>query len=324
MILQTKQLREFLKWASPIKRNEQIPITDHVSILNGKISKTNLAISCVMSIDCNDSALIEERTLSALLNATKEETIKVTIGKVVSLQAGDIKVTHPVTPIETFPVIHSLPDSDPFQLTEEMIDSLVVSKSFISDLENDGTFKYVHMNPEYIAATDRFKLYYESYAGLPSIVFDPSDIDLIAKMLEPVLYDSEKYYSVQSGDIIYHFVKVEANTPNFGQLKERFNIDGIKFSIEKQLIVEFCNLANSVTDSKLAACVICSDGFGLNDTDKTIMKPFKFPDINFKFSSRTILPAIKSLPLPTFNCELIHGAIIIKENNLLIGLMPMV
>lgn len=324
MILQTKQLREFLKWASPIKRNDLIPVTDHVSISPGSITKTNLTISCTMDIDAKENVLIEEKTLAALLNATKEETIKITTGKNISLQAGDLKITHPLTPIEQFPSIHSLPESDPIELTEAIIDSLVVAKSFISEMENDGTFKYVHMQPKYIAATDRFKLYYESYDTLPSLVMHPDDIDLISKMDEPKLYYSEKYYSVKSGNVIYHFVKTEWVTPNFIQLKDRFNVEGTKFNIEKQDIVEFCNLANAVTDSKLAECVICSDGFGLNDTDKTIMKPMKFPDINFKFSSRTILPAVKSIPLSTFNCELIYGAIIIKEKNLLIGLMPQI
>lgn len=278
-----------------------------------------------MLIDATEAVLIEERTLTALLNATNYDKIKVTIGKNVQLEAAGIKVTHPLSPVENFPAIHVLPDRKPFVFNQEITDSLAIAKSFVSDQLNDQTFRYVHMKPTYIAATDRFKLYYESFKKLPTLVFGVGDIDLVCKMTDPEIYDDDKFYAAVSGSVTYFFVKPESVTPNFDGLYTRFNEAAtMKLKINKADLVEFCNLANAVSDSKLSTCVICKDGFGLNDAEKTIMKAASFPDIYFKFNARNILPAIKPLPIEVFECEVIHEAIIIKEDKLLIGLMPTV
>lgn len=320
MTLLTSELRSFLKRTSYIKHSNILPVLDHLLIEPGRIIKSNLDTFCSMKITSDQSVLIEEKTLAAILTSTTDEYINIEIKDKVIIGNGKAKVSHPITDVQHYPKMPDLPDEKGFDLNQQMIDAITISGNFVSELETDNALQAVNIKDDFIAATDRYKLYYESFkTKFPNIIIQKEHVPLISQLIEPLVYCGDKRYYFVSDNITYSFAKTEDTTPDFKLLASRFNGEAEQFIINKQALIDFCNLVNSINDSRVAICKMTASGFELIDEDKPVSWPYELPGIDFKFNARTMAPALKQWPDSELRCKVVNNALVITDSDSLIA-----
>lgn len=323
MTIKTQLLRDFLKRTAGIKPALSIPLTDHILFKPGMIQRTNLEVSATLKApSITDTILVEEKSLSAVVNQTTAEEITINKdGKKIIISDG-MPMSHGVTQAELFPVITAMAGSE-ITLSQEIKDALAIASRFVSDNPNTGSWNYVHMKDNYIAGTDGSKMYYETFDhthfNLPNIVMDINDVNILNGLDECIMSDDDNHYFIRSEDYEFCFTKTEEKTPDFATLiKHRQNTEGISFTINRNQWISYCERANSIVSDKITLSSISSVGFDLISTEKSLHMDCQIPDIIFKFNARTILPAIKALSSEIFDCSLAGQALIIKENNSII------
>lgn len=310
MILQTQQLRDFLK-AANMKQNNIIPILDHIQIKDGYAYKSNLQTHVKYKIDADENMLINERDLRAILNTTAD-TITIANGYMI----GDTKIKMPYADPEHYPKMPEMPDDDGIGLTQDIMDALTIAKSFVSEQDIDGALQLVHMKDNWIAATDRFKLYHEAMqCKLPNVMLFREDIELISKLPDAKLYHDDNKIFVTSYGITYCFNKTEDITPKFEMIMAQYNDTDNPFIINRPDLISFCETVNSINDSRVTVCSLTKDGFSFVDADKPATMPATLPDIHFNFNARIVTQPLKALPFNELICNIVGQAIVIKDGN---------
>ena len=219
MLIKTQLLRDFIKRTSGIKPALSIPLTDHILFKPGLIQRTNLEVSATLKADIKDTILVEEKSLSAVVNQTTAEEIEIKQDKKKIIISDGMPMSHGITQAELFPVI--APMSGPeVSISQEIKDALFIASRFVSDNVNTGSWNYIHIKDNYVAGTDGSKMFYEtfdhSHMNLPNIVMDVNDVNILNGLDECILSDDDNHYFIRSGD--YEFcinktqVKYRRNT----------------------------------------------------------------------------------------------------------------
>lgn len=295
MKLQTNQLRDFLRRSTGIQPSSTYPITDHILIQPGKISKTNVEVSCSMNIEGGETILVEEKTLAAVVNNTNNMEVTITDkGKKVTIDDAYMPLSHAVTDPTLYPQIPSLPESIPFLITPEISSSLSDALKFVSDNPNTGPWRYVNVCPDHIAATDGTRMYYDKVDSGLSLLLSDNMVKVISSLKECKLYDDERHFFIAADGIIFSFTKIEGNSPDFNSLINHFSSNkGESFIIEKSVFTDFCERVMAISSSVPALCEINNKGLKLINAEKDASYNIDLPDISFKFSPKVLLPAIR-------------------------------
>lgn len=316
MQLQVHQLKTFLDKAANIAPSASMQFNDHILIEKGRACKTNLSSSCSVVIDGGEKMLLDQQTLSAAVKAAKGDTLTIKIGKQITISDGVFKMSQPVVDANLYPKMPEAPDGEGVELTQEILDALFICKSFTDDNENGGAFRMVHMKDHYIAATDKNKLYYESFdKKLPNVIFDVPAINMLNKIGVCTLsHDSQRYYFTSS-EVTFSFAKTEDITPNFEGLIARTEGEGVSVDIDKREILSFCDLVNNTGTSKITMCDIDSTGYLFKDADKPVSWPAKPGNVSFRFNAKVFAPACKAMPLELSKSKIVLNMLVCKEGN---------
>lgn len=315
MQLSTQKLKEFRAATANIKQNSLYPALAYLLIKGGKIYKSSMDTFCSMDIAAEETVMLEQKGLFAFLDYSKSETITINIGKSIELtDANKKRAELPLMDPDSFPV---MPVADPeavfSKLDKQHIDAMFISTNFASELDTATNLRFVHLKSNYISAFDMFKLYFEDFGQeLPSMLLLPDEVKILSQFQEIEAASSGNNNFFKVGNFMFSFIKSEYSTPDLRALAEKFMQPGVNISIEKQELIDFCNYANTTGDSKELTCTMNEKGISMQDVNfgKTANVDMDFPgEFEFNFNSRTIIDALKVLPISFKDCTVIKSGI---------------
>lgn len=269
--LHTQQLRDFIKATSYIRPDKTFPMTSYYYLDKNRIVKTNIQTFCEMIIDCDvdKPVLIDQEKIRSVLASATTETIEVVIGKDIKFKFnGDKVATQTIFDPANFSSVPLLPQLESIEVDQAFIDALSIAKNFVSVNENMPHLNFVHVNKNYIAATDGFILYHEKFDGLkfPNILLSKDEISLLQQYSTTTLYNADNRYFFKTGDFTYSFAKTENKTPDFERVITMITGSDSSFVISKSEIQSFCELANSYTGSSIPSCTLTNEQLKFIDT----------------------------------------------------------
>lgn len=329
-ILKSSQLRDFIKATSYIRPDKTFPMTSYYYLDRNRIVKTNIVAFCEMVIGCDidKPVLIDQQKLQSFLSASKDESFELSIKKELSFKDSKFTATQTIFDPANFPGVPLLPQLESVEIDQAFIDALSIAKNFVSVNENMPHLNYVHVNKNYIAATDGYILYHERFEGqkFPNILLSKDEISLLQQYSTATLYNADNRYFFKTGNFIYSFAKTENKTPDFDHVLTKISSGENSFTLDKQEIQSFCELANSYTGSSIPGCILTNEQLKFIDTSgEEIVWPVSLGnDFEFAFNSRYLLPALKALPVSELKCSMansVHKAIVIKDENFICSLM---
>lgn len=329
-ILKTSQLRDFIKATGYIRPDKTYPMTFYYYLDKNRIVKTNIQTFCEMVIDCDvdKPVLIDQQKLQSFLSAAKDEDFTLSISKELKFSDSKFSATQALFDPANFPAIPLLPQLESIEIEQSFIDALSIAKNFVSTNENMPHLNYVHVNKNYVAATDGFILYHENFEGqsFPNLLLSKDEISLLQQHTTATIYNADNRYFFKTGNFTYSFAKTENKTPDFERILTIISAEGLEFLLDKSEIQSFCELANSYTGSSIPSCVLTNEKIKFVDTTgEEIIWPVALGnDFEFAFNSRYLLPALKALPASELKCKMITAnqkALVIKDENFICSLM---
>lgn len=209
MILKTLELRKFFSNASTIKSNGLMPILDFVRVDNNKIIKTNLNAYIIMDITpTNETLLIDEKILNAIVKVTTSDTINVTAkGDKVIISDGVNKMSFLLSAEEHYP---EFPDSEKegeVVLPKPVLDAIGMAAKNVSVNNVAVSFNYVNVAHGYVAGSDQVRLYTHSFNNLPTLLIDTLAANIISQFGEVKYYQRGNYDFFHVGSFLFGFIK---------------------------------------------------------------------------------------------------------------------
>lgn len=323
--LQTASLREFQSRANYIQSNTLLPILGNLKIDVTDVctlTKNALDSVCIGQVTHEgepQQLLVPERILFAALSVTQDEWITIDNG-VIKFGSDTIQFT--AEDINTFPVTPVIPNDKPtFVLNKEYIKSILIASEYINNSQNTGSFAFVHLDKESIFAFHPNYFYINnSFANLPTTGFNKDEVTVIGAYESIEFLDLPNHHVFFVPGYTYIFTKSEIATPKLTQVIERLKLPGKSFTCNKNELVNFLNLANTVSESEIATCNLNQSGlFG-----KLLMNNANYGRNNerimtvageldeFTFNSRLIINALKAIPYEMLNAKTNQNCLIIQ------------
>lgn len=330
--LNTNSLREFQKRASVIERNTLLPVLSNLKIEVDEVclvTKSSLNVVCcgqVVHEGGKQSLLVDERILFSLLSTTSAEWLTIERdGKGLLLSDGKDKISLSTEPVENFPPNPEYDsEAESFMLEKKHIEAITIGRSYVVDSETSGTKQFVHMRGSLIFAIhDNFFYINNSFENLPDAMFTPEETAIIAQHEKLQMAQTERHLILFADDgYTFIFTKPEGSTLNAEGLLSRIVTPGKNFSILKDELVNFCNLANTVSESPVATCTMSQDGLfvKLQMNDKNYERNNHRLVVcegevgEFNFNSRLITSALKAIPYGTVQGKTLQNNMILNYN----------
>lgn len=335
--LSVEQLKDFQRRTQYIQRNTQLPSLSYIKLhtQNGKhyLTKNNLRCACVALVRGHtnlkeyEPLLIDDRILMNFINITKslditisfdENHIKLTDGK------NDIKFQR--EDFKNFPATPSYGAAQTkFIFTKSHLDAIAIARNFLLDSESGGNFRFIHVSNSGISAFHTNYFYVNNqFSDLPTLRIDKEMADVITTVPELKFADNGNHYFFLATDMIYIFTQQEGNSPNLDNIYSRLKTPGKNFSCNKEDVIEFCDVANMVTESKMADCRIEPNGKALNfklldvsynrNVDRHVDYEGDSPD-EFNFDSKLLGAPLRAIPYDKLKGKTVQNTLIIEGNN---------
>ena len=322
--LQSASLREFQKQASQIQSNTLLPILGNLKIEVTDVcavTKNSISAICIGQViheGETQKILVPERILFAALAVTQDEWITIDNG-VIKFGSDTIQFTP--EDVNVFPLSPTIPDQPPFVLAKEHIKAIGIAAEYINQGQNAGSFGFVHLAEESIFAFHPNYFYINnSFTGLPTTGFSKDEAAVICSKESIEFLDLQNHHVFFTPGYTYIFTKAEIATPKLTQVVDRLRLPGKSFTCNKGELVNFLNLANTVSESEIATCTMDRSGLFarllMNDQNygrgnERIMTVTGELD-EFTFNSRLIITSMKSIPYETLNAKTNQNCLIIQ------------
>lgn len=325
--------KAFQKKASTIQRNELLPVLSNVKVTyDGSvctITKNSMNSICVGQVeiegDCEPgSFLIDEQLLNDCVPRFKTTSFCVeNEGELTIIRSGETKIELPKINPADFPDPPDYGESpDCFPFNSDHLRAIKIASNFTHQSETAGPFQFVHLSEQYIFAFNPFFFYINSsFEGIPKISMRPEEIVAISSYDSIEFTDLPNYHVYFAPGYTYYFSKTESNQPNVSVVFERLAKPGKDCKMNGQQFIDFCLLANSVSGSPKANCVIRAEGMfakmKLNDAsysrkaEDTIMITGELDE--FSFDGKAMITPLRSVPSGEWdvntkqNCFIING-----------------
>lgn len=331
--LNTSSLREFQKRASIIERNTLLPVLANLkfTVDDGVCLATKSSVNaiCIGDIKYEGSGalkafLLDERILFSLLGNTSAEMLEITLdGGTFVLSDGRDKIVLPVEPPDNFPADPEYEsEAESFEMNKKVIDAINIGRSFVVDSATAGSKQFVHMRGSFVFAVHDAGLYIdESFADLPLAMFTKEETAIITQHEKLKMAQTDRHHIFFAEDgFTFIFTKSEGNTLNAEGLLSRIKLPGKNIAFLKEEILNFCNLANTVSESPVATCTMSQEGIflRLQMNDKSYGRGNHRLVVcegecdEFNFNSRLLAPLFKAIPYEGIKAKTL-------QNNLILG-----
>lgn len=324
--IQTASLREFQRRANQIPANSFLPILSNLKIelaetcIITKNSINSVCMGLVIAEGEPQRLLVPERILYAALSVTTDEWITIDAG--VIKFGGDI-IQFTEDDINVFPMCPEITDQPTFLLTQDHIKPIVIAGAYVNSNKNAGLFSLVHMAGDSIFAFNPSYFYINnSFNGLPPTWFGADEVAVISTYDTVEFLNLKNHHVFFSTGYTYIFIKEEASTPNIESVLDRLRLLGKSFTCNKTELLNFINLANTVSESEIATCTIIQEGLFakllMNDTnygrsnERVIIITGELDE--FTFNGRVVINAFRSISHEILNAKTNQHCLIIQQD----------
>lgn len=331
MITLNKQsILDFQKRVAFISRNELLPILANLKLEwvedHWELTKNNLQAVCIGRVNATGepaSVLLDERIFFGFVATTKSEQITIEVGAMVVVSDGSTKVELPIEDATHYPPSPAIPADTPLQLTEQHLRAIRIASSFTSPGETAGNFQFVHTGVNGIFGFHNNFFYINTaFEGLPELVLRSDECEVITATEGVGLLDLPNHHIFFNGGYTYIFTKSEGKQLNITGVVDRLKLPGKDVTLAKDGLIDFCSVANIVSETPLATCLMEPAGGGLlklslkdanynRGTDRVLPATGE-PDA-FAFNSRLLAPVLRAMPYEVLeaktnsNCFIVGG-----------------
>lgn len=335
--INTDSLKEFQRRTASIQRNTTLPALAFLKLefTNGKhyITKTNARCTVVALLKTvpdpteNPTLMLDERILFSFLNLTKSAAIGITHDQEkVYIDDGKTKVDFQREDPTNFPKTPNYSAAQSvYTFNKEHLTAINIGRNYILDSETGGNFRFIHVGGNYISAFHTNFFYVNNrFTELPEVRIDSEIADTITNGIAEQFQFSktDNHYFFLAQDIIFMFTPGEGKTPNVKSVHERLGLPGKEFAFSKEDLIDFCNMANVVSETALANCVMTPNGNILNlnlkdknynrGVDKNVMLSGELD--KFSFDSRLMLTPFRVIPVDALKCKTNQNCLIITND----------
>lgn len=331
--LNVASLREFQKKAQLIQTNNLLPVLVNLLLEykedRWQITKNNLQAVLVGPVKATGdpaTVLLDERIFFALLSTTKSDTIIIEITDKVRISDGIQDTNLPVESPASFPKSPEYSkDSELIQLDKATLRAIKIASNFITNLDTAGGFRFVHAVPGVgVFGFHNSFCYINTAINTPVVIsLSKSECEVLGGFESIGFLDRPNHHLFFNSGYVYIFTKTEVNVLNIGQVVDRFKLPGKEFSVSKDFLLEFCNLANIVSENPLAMCKIepRQEAIRLSLTDSNYNKnterviKISGEAAEFSFNSRVIYPAMSAVPYEILKAKINQNCLIISGDD---------
>jgi len=348
IILSVEQLRDYQRRTMYIQKNTTLPALGYLKLeyRNGKhyMTKSNLRCVCVALIQSrcelpeHETLLLDDRIFSSFINLTKSQDVTVTWDDTqITLNDGRNKIKFAKQNPMDFPTTPSFAGAQVnFTLTKKHLDAIAVAKNFVLNSESGGNYKFIHVGGNFIGAfhTNYFYINHQ-FANLPTIRLDNEMADVVTGIEELKFAHKDNHYFFLATNIIYIFTMQEGSSIDVAKVYDKVLTPSEKlFTIDKEELIEFCNMANMVTESAMADCSFLPTNNAHVDLklidasyNREAHKPMDIKGAmdQFNFDSKLLAGPMKSIPYDNWKCKTTHNNLIVTGDDeffVFMGLAP--
>lgn len=331
--LKSESIRNFIKRVQFIQRNELLPILanlllSHSEASGWQLTKNNLNAVCTGPVEGEGKpgvVLLDERIFFSFVAATKSETLTIQVaeGKVL-ISDEHTKIDLPVEDVANYPVSPTyLPDAVVTQLTEQHLRAIAIASHFTSPGETAGNFQFVHTGAAGVFGFHNNFFYINTaFQELPELILRSDECEVLAGMEQVGFLDSGNHHIFFNSGYTYIFTKSEGKQLNITGVVDRLKLPGKPAVLGRDALVDFCAIANLVSETPLATCLIEPQVAGvmrvsLRDANYNrgvdrVLPCEGEPDI-FAFNSRLLAPVLRVIPYEQLeaktnqNCFIVSG-----------------
>lgn len=310
--LSTESIRQFQRRSQSIERNTLLPILSNLrlTISDGiaTLTKNSLNAVCIGQIEYDGSEtdmLINEKVLLALLSVTKDEFIEI---HEKYIKSGPDKIPITFEDITHFPNAPEITDQPSYKLTKEHISAINIAKSYISELDNQQQYKFVHLSGDAIYAFHSHYFYINnSFENLPVAILTKEECNIITAHEELDFLDLPNHHVFFTPGYTYIFTKSEEVKITINGVVGKLQLPAKEFKCAKSEVMDFITLANSVSESQIALCTFDKNLLSMNDasygrgSERVVVMDGEADE--FVFNSRLILNPFKAIPYDEIKCK---------------------
>lgn len=331
--LKTSSISDFAKRVQFIQRNELLPILanlllSHSEASGWQLTKNNLNAVCTGPVEGDGESatvLLDERIFFSFVAATKAEalTVEVADSKVL-ISDGHTKIDLPVEDVANYPVSPTYPpDATIIQLTEQHLRAIGIASHFTSPGETAGNFQFVHTGVAGVFGFHNNFFYINThFIDLPELILRGDECEVLAGMEQVGYLDSGNHHIFFNSGYTYIFTKSEGKQLNITGVVDRLKLPGKPVVLGRDALVDFCTIANLVSETPLATCLIEPQVAGVvrvslrdanynRGVDRVL--PCEGEPEPFAFNSRLLAPVLRVIPYEQLeaktnqNCFIVGG-----------------
>lgn len=246
MIVNTSDLKTFLKAASVIDSGSILPVHSFVLLSNGLMMKVNNSQFVKFTSDFKGECLVDEKLLNTFVNHSKSETITLKIsGKSITISDGLRSVKGPTDDVANFHIpVTTAGESILFD--EQTLKAIGQASKFVQDIDELlPVKKHVFIGNNCIIGTNgQIGFKYFSELNLPSVVLSKGEAKLMGSMSNCEFSYTPHWHFFKDGSVVYGWIKSEAN---FVDLRTVFKESIPDFTLSRSELLAFLDHAVSST-----------------------------------------------------------------------------
>ncbi len=336
--LSVEQLRDYQRRTMYIQKNTTLPSLAYLKLerRNNKhyITKSNLRCTCVALVNStcalaeHETLLLDDRIFMSFINLTKSQDVIISWDESqIKLSDGRNNVKFAKQNPTDFPKTPSFAGAQAnFTFNKKHLDAISIAKNFVLNTESGGNYKFVHVGDNFISAFHTNYFYINNqFQNLPVIRIDAEMAEVITGIEELKFAHKDNHYFFLATNMIYIFTMQEGNSPNVKSVFDRFaGVSTEKnFTLNKEDVLEFCNMSNMVTEAGMADCSFYPDTtkVDLKLVDSSYNREVhKSLDLKgsmdqFNFDSKLLIGPMKSIPYDVWKCKTVQNNFMITGEN---------
>lgn len=342
--IKSTEIREFLKRSKTIKTSNLMPILAFVKLditnTGALLSKTNLKSYCIHQIEAegeNISVLLDENLLAAIATTGDEVEIQLD-NKTIHLKNGDSLVSFQKEDATLYPIFPDQGETNErVVIGKDVLQAIGIASKFVFEAEMETNFSFVHVKNNSVFSTDKNVIFLKNFTdNIPNLLISTECAAVISGFDNLMYFTAGNYDFYDTGKTTYGFIRSEYKSPDFSVILSKAT-KGTFFTVAKENIVKFCELATTATPSLVPVSKLDSslkegqidltffdDSYNVS-VDMSFNVSGDLKPEPFTFNPKVMLPFIKSLPYQELNFTPLEGAhhytIWSKEDEQFTGIM---